>query len=100
MYFGDGRRAVTEPMLPPFDVLLSYEDLKGKQHRNTCRLDVAQFDGFARLGNPPEQDMAKALVHRQGDMAGYQNPRLPVAITLAMPGNGHIAWRSNLTLSG
>ena len=42
----------------------------------------------------------QALVHRQGDMAGYQNPRLPVAITLAMPGNGHIAWRSNLTLSG
>ena len=42
----------------------------------------------------------KALVHRQGDMAGYQNPRLPVAITLAMPGNGHIAWRSNLILSG
>ena len=40
------------------------------------------------------------LVHRQGDMAGYQNPRLPVAITLAMPGNGHIAWRYNLTLSG
>ena len=40
------------------------------------------------------------LVHRQGDMAGYQNPRLPVAITLAMPGKGHIAWRSNLTLSG
>ena len=42
----------------------------------------------------------RVLVHRQGDMAGYQNPRLPVAITLAMPGNGHIAWRSNLTLSG
>ena len=41
----------------------------------------------------------KELVHRQGDMAGYQNPRLPVAITLAMPRKGHIAWRSNLTLS-
>ena len=61
VYFGDGRRAVSEPMLPPFDVLLKYEDLKGKQHRKTCRLDVAQFDGFGRLGNPPEQDMAKAL---------------------------------------
>ena len=44
--------------------------------------------------------LLRVLVHRQGDMAGYQNPRLPVAITLAMPGNGHIAWRSNLILSG
>ena len=61
---------------------------------------VAIFMALALVGAVLALLAPRPLVHRQGDMAGYQNPRLPVAITLAMPGNGHIAWRSNLTLSG
>ena len=51
-----------EPKFPPFDVLIKYENIKGKAYEKTVKLDIAQFLGFA--SPPPRQietDLVKVL---------------------------------------
>ena len=41
--FGHGFRLLKDPPLQPFDVLLNYQDLKGKTYEAKQRLDVSQL---------------------------------------------------------
>ena len=50
-----------EPILQPFDVVVEFEDLKGRHRRAKYILDVAQFKGLSKLGSPPEKEIADAL---------------------------------------
>ena len=70
VYFGNSVDVIQEPRLPPFDVIIDYEDMKGTQHRKICLLDVAQFVGFSRLGVPPEKEIADALKKIAGHLKG------------------------------
>lgn len=70
VYFGNSVDVIREPRLPPFDVIIDYEDMKGRQHHKICLLDVAQFVGFSRLGAPPEKEIADALKKIEGHLKG------------------------------
>lgn len=50
-----------EPILQPFDVVVEFEDLKGRHRREKYILDVAQFKGLSMLGSPPETEIADSL---------------------------------------
>ena len=49
-----------KPKLPPFDVLIEYENIKGKTYKKTVKLDIAQFLGFA---SPPPPQIETDLVN-------------------------------------
>ena len=74
VYFGNTVDVLKEPRLSPFDVFIDYEDMKGRKHRRTCRLDVAQFVGFSLLGDPPEKEVANSLKKIEGHLKGFAKP--------------------------
>ncbi len=49
-----------KPKLPPFDVLIKYENIKGKAYEKTVKLDISQFLGFA---SPPPRQIETDLVN-------------------------------------
>ena len=49
-----------KPKLPPFDVLIEYENIKGKAYKKTVKLDISQFLGFA---SPPPPQIETDLVN-------------------------------------
>ena len=69
-FFGSSIEVMKEPRLRPFDVVIEYYDMKGEHRCKRCQLDVAQFDGFSRIGNPPEKDVADALTKIEGHLKG------------------------------
>lgn len=50
VWFGSGPNLLKEPELPPFEVTVRWQNLKGKQFCGEYQLDVAQFFGTL----PPE----------------------------------------------
>ena len=68
LFFGGSIQTLREPRLRPFNVLVEYEDMKGRQRRATYRLDVSQFFGFPTAGHPPEQEIADALKKIEGHL--------------------------------
>lgn len=68
LFFGSAIKIFVEPRLQPFNVLVEYEDMKGRRHRATYRLDVSQFSGFSTVGHPPEQEIANALKKIEGHL--------------------------------
>ena len=51
---------LNEPRLRPFDVVVKYQNMAGRDLSKTCPLDVAQFEGF-ELVESPEKQVADAL---------------------------------------
>ncbi len=49
-----------KPKFPPFDVLIKYENIKGKAYKKTVKLDISQFLGFA---SPPPPKIETDLVN-------------------------------------
>lgn len=48
--FVSGHQALQEPIMEPFDIVITYYDKRnkiGKKHTTRCRLDVRVFNGFA-----------------------------------------------------
>ena len=45
VWFGSGPILLEEPKLPPFDVIVRWQNLKGKRFCHKYQLDVAQFIG-------------------------------------------------------
>ena len=74
VHFGNGERAHSDPRLPPFNVKIDYENLKGKQETKTCLLDVAQFDDLWLLGSPPEKDIAGSLKKIEEHLKAFGEP--------------------------
>ncbi len=51
-----------KPKLPPFDVLIKYENIKGKAYKKIVKLDIAQFLGFSSPRPPKiETDLVNVL---------------------------------------
>ncbi len=59
-FFG-GNELYQKNRLRPFNVVVEYEDIKGRRRISTHSLDVAQFEGFSILGNSAEHEIAEAL---------------------------------------
>lgn len=74
VHFGEGERVHSDPRLPPFNVKIEYENLKGKQRDKTCLLDVAQFDDLWLLGSPPEKDIARSLEKIEQHLKAFAQP--------------------------
>ena len=68
LFFGSAITIFTEPRLQPLNVLVEYEDMKGRRHRATYRLDVSQFFEFSTVGQTPEQEIADALKKIEGHL--------------------------------
>ena len=68
LLFGGSIQTLREPRLQPFNVLVEYEDMKGRRHHATYQLDVSQFFGFSTAGHPPEQEIADALKKIEGHL--------------------------------
>lgn len=59
-FFGMSMDVMKEPRLQPFDVVVKYQNMAGRDLSKTCPLDVAQFEGF-ELIESPEKKVADAL---------------------------------------
>ena len=73
-YFGNGGHVTEEPKLPPFNVNIEYEDLKGRQQCRTYLLDVGQFEGLGLLGDVPEKQMADSLKKIEEHVRALKRP--------------------------
>ncbi len=60
-FFGMAPDLLSPIMLPPIDVQISYENLKGARRTRTYCLDVRPFLGLQSMGRPPEYESAEAL---------------------------------------
>lgn len=59
---GFGHVLFKEPRLKPFEIVIEFEDMKGKKYRECCLLDISQFGGgLGTLAYPAEHEMAEAL---------------------------------------
>jgi hypothetical protein len=77
-FMGMGWEMFAEPRLRPFVVEVRYRDLKKQEHVEKFTLDVAQFDGFTRLGGDPDEDTAKALKEIAAELQKWTSRTLPV----------------------
>lgn len=75
---GMGWDLLKKPEVKPFEVEVSYEDLTGTKHIGRFKLDVTQFDGMGRLGQPPDEQIAESLRKILGVMEGWSHRRLQV----------------------
>jgi hypothetical protein len=44
-----------------FDIYVSYEDYSGEKYQTTYKVNLSEFYGIPRLGNPPLYDIAESL---------------------------------------
>lgn len=58
---GVGHKLFEKPRLQPFDVIVEYNDMSGKEVSRTYQLDISQFDGWITIGQPAEHEIAEAL---------------------------------------
>jgi hypothetical protein len=58
---GMGWDLLHNPSLAPFEIEVSYENMAGSIYVKRFRIDVGQFEGLSRLGNPPEEEIAESL---------------------------------------
>ena len=49
IFFGIGMDVMKEPRLQPFDVVIKYQNMAGRNFSKTYRLDVSQFEGFSQI---------------------------------------------------
>ena len=75
MFFGVGHYLLEEPRLRPFNVTVKCEDLKGGSYEFEYILDVAQFEGFSRLGNPIEYEIMQILKKIEGHISKLSRGR-------------------------
>ena len=80
-FFGMGPSMFKEPKLRPFSVEVSYSDLSKRERSEVFRLDVQQFEGRARIGGNPEQDLADAVKALVGELQKWTSRGLPVETT-------------------
>ena len=58
---GMGFDLLAKPALSPFRVEVRYDDMKGLHYCNEFEINVLAFEGLVRLGEPPEEETAKAV---------------------------------------
>jgi hypothetical protein len=75
---GMGFELLATPVLPRFEVEVSYENLRGEATTTRYMIDIGQFDGMGRLGQPFEELIAEHLKKIAGAVEGWSNRRLQV----------------------
>jgi hypothetical protein len=75
---GMGFNLLANPRLEPFEVEVSYENLRGDVTTARHMIDVSQFDGMGRLGQEPEELIAEHLKKIAGVMESWNHRRLQV----------------------
>jgi hypothetical protein len=75
---GMGFDLLSDPPLAPFEVEVSYENVKGETTVGRHWIDVTQFDGLVRLGEPPDEQMADGLKKIAKVMESWSMSRLQV----------------------
>lgn len=73
---GMGWDLLKAPIIQPFDVEVSYEDMVGNRHRATFRIDIGQFKGLGRLGRPADERIADSLEKIEKVVGHQVNSRL------------------------
>ena len=61
MFFGSGVGLLGDDTLPPFQVTVKWENLRGNKFESEYELDVKQFLGFSSVSVSPEKEIADAL---------------------------------------
>lgn len=69
---------LSEPRLQPFLVEVRFRDLKKKEHVERYTLDVGQFDGLARIGGDPQEELTKAVKEIADELQKWTRRALPV----------------------
>jgi hypothetical protein len=75
---GFGWDLLEDPELSPFEVEVSYEDLSKRKYSGRFKLDVSQFDGMRRLGQPTDEKIAESLGKILGVMESWSHRKLQV----------------------
>ncbi len=67
--FGASRLLVQESKLPPFEVSIEYENMRGKRYTGTTKLDISQFLGLLpETISSSEREIVKALERIEGHL--------------------------------
>jgi hypothetical protein len=77
-FMGMGWDLLAAPEIKPFEVEITYEDLKGSKHSGRYKIDAAQFGGLHRVGKPPEQEIVDHLKTIASVLEGWSHRRLQV----------------------
>lgn len=75
---GMGFELLASPKLGPFEVEVSYENLRGETTIARYMIDISQFEGMGRLGQPFDELMAEHLKTIASTMEGWSMRRLQV----------------------
>lgn len=75
---GMGWGLLADPPLAPFEIEVRYEDVAGHSYAERFKIDVGQFNGLSRLGNPPEEEIAENLKKIARVMELWSHQRLQV----------------------
>ena len=72
--FGFGRPLLKEPKLPPFEVAIEYENMKGKRYTGKAKLDISQFLGlFPETTSRIEREIVEALERMEKHLGDISN---------------------------
>lgn len=75
---GMGWDLLEEPKVAPFEVEVSYQNLAGDQRTGTFKIDVVQFEGLRRLGQPADEQIAEHLKKMAAAVESWSHRRLQV----------------------
>ncbi len=75
---GMGWDLLPDPSLAAFEIEISYEDMVGNCYAERFKVDIRQFEGLRRVGNPPEEDIAENLRKIAIVMERWPHQRLQV----------------------
>jgi hypothetical protein len=70
--------AARGPSTPSFEIEVSYEDVAGNPYNGRFKIDVGQFDGLHRLGQPTDEQIAESLKKIVSVMERWGHQRLQV----------------------
>ncbi len=79
-FMGMGWSLIEPPVLAPFEVDLSYESIDGEKYSDRFSIDISQFNGLVRLGEPPDEQIAKAVKEIAEEVKRWRSSRLPVEV--------------------
>jgi hypothetical protein len=75
---GMGFELLANPVLAPFEVEVTYENLREEKTTTRHLIDVSQFNGVTRLGQPFEEQIAESVKKIASAMESWRMSRLQV----------------------
>jgi hypothetical protein len=75
-----GWTLLAPPALAPFKVDVAYESMDGEKYKSRFIIDISPFTGLVRLGEPPEEQIAKAVKEIADEVKRWTRGRLPAEV--------------------